>query len=98
MANMEGAQINLCVTQVDTCYGASPTYRVADRKEEERIVSLKVLGGGRGCSTMCSGNDGGSRSMEEDDQQVVPLKNVIPLFLLLRARAHLGFRVLLLLL
>ena len=38
-----------------------------------------------------------ARWMEEDDQQVAPLKNVIPLFLLLRARALLGFRVLLLL-
>ena len=35
---------------------------------------------------MCSGNDGGSGWREEDDQQVVPLKKVIPLFLLLRAR------------
>ena len=72
--------------QVDMGQSDIPRVRVAGRKEEERIVSLKVRRGGRGCNTMCSGNDGGSGWREDDDQQVVPLKNVIPLFLLLRAR------------
>ena len=79
---------SLCVLQVDMGQSDLPRVRVAGRKEEERIVSLKVRGGGgRGCNTMCSGNDGGSGWMgEDDDQQVAPLKNLIPLFLLLRAR------------
>ena len=61
VANMEGAQY---VHEAKLIW-VSPTCRVAGRKEEERIVSLKVRGGGgRGCNTMCSGNDGGSQWLD----------------------------------
>ena len=37
----------LCVLQVDMGQSDIPRVRVAGRKEEERIASLKVRGGGR---------------------------------------------------
>ena len=58
--------------------------RVAGRKEEERILKCEEEGDVTQCAVAMMEAVTGWR--EDDDQQVVPLKNVIPLFLLPRAR------------